>query len=159
MSTGKRLAKRSIIGTRVVVPGDDGMFYSGVIHAVKTPALYPENNNCINLTPHTRYSVRFDPKSSGGKRAPREYGAHELIGPGFRGIQGLALMTGQKVFITFNGREVNGTVINHRPDLDEVVVEISPAGTEVNFMYSWKRSFKFVANLRRAERSNRWCTN
>jgi hypothetical protein len=34
MSTGKRLAKRSILGTRVVVPGEDGMFYPGLIQVV-----------------------------------------------------------------------------------------------------------------------------
>ena len=31
MSTGKRLATRSILGTRVVVPGEDGRFYPGLI--------------------------------------------------------------------------------------------------------------------------------
>jgi len=31
MSTGKRLAKRSILGTRVVAPGEDGRFYPGMI--------------------------------------------------------------------------------------------------------------------------------
>lgn len=38
MSTGKRLAKRSILGTKVMVPGTDDLFHSGVIQAVKTPA-------------------------------------------------------------------------------------------------------------------------
>jgi hypothetical protein len=31
MSTGKRLAKRSILGTRVVAPGEDGRLYPGMI--------------------------------------------------------------------------------------------------------------------------------
>lgn len=133
MSTGKRLAKRSIIGTRVVAKGDDGMFYSGVIHAVKTPAAaYPENNNCINLTPKTRFSVRFDVKNAVGKRDSREYAAKELVGPGFGGIQGLALPSGQGVFLTFNGREVSGKVRLHDPKTDEVFVVIQPQGSEVS---------------------------
>lgn len=134
MSTGKRLAKRSIIGTRVVAKGDDGMFYSGVIHAVKTPAAaYPENNNCINLTPKTRFSVRFDVKNAAGKRDSREYAAKELVGPGFGGVQGLVLPSGQGVFLTFNGREVGGKVRLHDPKTDEVFVVIQPQGSEVSF--------------------------
>ena len=35
MSTGKRLAKRSILGTKVMVPGQDGKFHPGHIQAVK----------------------------------------------------------------------------------------------------------------------------
>ena len=35
-SSSKRLAKRSILGTRVAVRGDDGKFYSGMIQATKT---------------------------------------------------------------------------------------------------------------------------
>ncbi|XP_044726630.1 zinc finger protein 395 [Chrysoperla carnea] len=124
MSTGKRLAKRSIIGTRVCAPGDNGKYYSGVIHAVKTPATYPENNNCINLTTNTRYSVRFDTKLAVGKRGCREYRECELIGPGFGSITGLTLMHGQKVFITFNGRETSGEVIRHQPEIDEVLILI-----------------------------------
>lgn len=140
MSTGKRLAKRSIIGTRVVAPMEDGKYYSGVIYAVKTPPTFPENNNCINLTPNTRYSVRFDLGSKGaiatmgigGKRPSREYAAHELVGPGFRGTAGLLLAAGQRVFLTFNGREVSGEVRAHEPDQDEVLVLINPQGAEVS---------------------------
>lgn len=133
MSTGKRLAKRSIVGTRVVAKGDSGMFCSGVIHDVKTPAsCYPENNNCINLTPNTRFSVRFDEKNAHGKRDSREFAWHELVGPGFRGIQGLFLPPGQRVFLTFNGREVSGDVRLHDPNTDEVFVVIQPQGSEVS---------------------------
>ena len=35
MSTGKRLAKRSILGSKVMVPGQDGKHYPGHIQAVK----------------------------------------------------------------------------------------------------------------------------
>lgn len=130
MSTGKRLAKRSIIGTRVAALGDDGLYYSGMIQAVKTPAPFPENNNCINLTPNTRYSVRFD----GGKMA-REYRDAELIGPGFRGMTGVRLRPGQRVFLTHNGREVRADVQHHNYDTDELHVQIHAPAAEVCYHY------------------------
>ncbi|KAF9814232.1 hypothetical protein SFRURICE_019507 [Spodoptera frugiperda] len=120
MSTGKRLAKRSIIGTRVAALGDDGLYYSGMIHAVKTPAPFPENNNCINLTPNTRYTVRFDSVMMKN----REYRDAELIGPGFRGMTGVRLKEGQRVFLTYNGREVHADVKHHDYNTDELLVQI-----------------------------------
>lgn len=113
MSTGKRLAKRSIIGTRVCAPGLDGKYYSGVIQAVKT------------AEEESRYSVRFDAGAS------CEYREHELVGPGFRSIAGLTLQPGQKVFLTYNGREVRGIVTSHQQHLDELTVAIEPPGQEV----------------------------
>lgn len=137
MSTGKRLAKRSIIGTRVCAPGEDGKFYSGVIHAVKTPASFPENNNCINLTPNTRYSVRFDSRQGNLGRTTAEFREVDLIGPGFRSIAGIELVPGQKAFVTYNGREVCGEVLNHNLENDEVIISIFPPGVEVSrFLHS-----------------------
>ncbi|KOB79004.1 Uncharacterized protein OBRU01_00333 [Operophtera brumata] len=127
MSTGKRLAKRSIIGTRVAALGDDGLYYSGMIQAVKTPAPFPENNNCINLTPNTRYTVRFD----GGKSA-REYRDAELIGPGFRGMAGVKLQPAQRVFLTYNGREVRADVLAHDHLTDELCVQVHAPAIEVS---------------------------
>lgn len=126
MSTGKRLAKRSIIGTRVAALGEDGLYYSGMIQAVKTPAPFPENNNCINLTPNTRYTVRFD-----GGKSSREYRDAELIGPGFRGMGGVRLRPGQRVFLTHNGREVRADVQHHDYDTNELRVTVVQPGSEV----------------------------
>lgn len=135
MSTGKRLAKRSIIGTRVCAPGDDGKYYSGVIQAVKTPAHFAENTNCINLTPNTRYTVKFDLKNAVPARGYRECRESELVGPGFRSITGLQLLSGQKVFLTFNGREVSGEVLAHQQTNDEVLITAYPPGHEVIFTF------------------------
>lgn len=130
MSTGKRLAKRSIIGTRVAALGDDGLYYSGMIQAVKTPAPFPENNNCINLTPNTRYTVRFD-----GGKSTREYRDTELIGPGFRGMAGVRLRPGQKVFLTYNGRESRAEVLHHQYETDELRVQVHTPNAEVSLVY------------------------
>ncbi|CAK1599918.1 unnamed protein product [Parnassius mnemosyne] len=128
MSTGKRLAKRSIIGTRVAALGEDGLYYSGMIQAVKTPAPFPENNNCINLTPNTRYTVRFD-----GGKVSREYRDAELIGPGFRGLTGVRLQPGQRVFLTHNGREVRADVLCHDHETDELRVQVHTPAAEAPF--------------------------
>lgn len=115
---GKRLAKRSIIGTRVCAPaGDDGKLCAGIIAAVKTAADGSE----------TGYSIRFDD----GTACRREYRATELVGPGFQTLSDLRLMAGQRVYITFNGREISGDVVVHRPDTEEVRVSITPPGHEV----------------------------
>lgn len=133
MSTGKRLAKRSIIGTRVCAPGEDGKYYSGVIQAVKTPASFLENNNCINLTPNTRYTVRFDARQGNLGRTSCEFHESELIGPGFQSVLGLELVPGQKCFVTYNGRENSGEVLQHHAETDDVIIRIQPPGTELSF--------------------------
>jgi len=124
MSTGKRLAKRSIVGTRVCVP-KEGFFLPGVIHAVKSSpgGLFNSGDN--------RYSVRLDAPHP---RTVAEYMEKELVGPGFRSIAGLALKEGQRVFLTHNGREVSATLVSHVRDdtKDEVTVTLNPSGLEVS---------------------------
>ncbi|XP_076386594.1 glucose transporter 4 enhancer factor isoform X1 [Megachile rotundata] len=130
MSTGKRLAKRSIIGTRVCAPGEDGKYYSGVIHAVKTPASAASESG-LSITPKTRYSVRFDSVPGGRPPSPStEYSDRDLIGPGFGSVTSARLVPGQKVYLTYNGREIHAEVTQHREHLDEVEVIIAPNGQE-----------------------------
>jgi len=118
MSTGKRLAKRSILGTRVVAPGQDGRFYPAVIQAVKT---YEDR-----LT-ENRYTVRFD-----NSRKVSEFLETELIGPGFNGVSSQAeLLAGQRVYITHLGREMEGTIMHHDRDMDQVVVNLA-SGHQLN---------------------------
>lgn len=133
MSTGKRLAKRSIIGTRVCAPGEDGKYYSGAIYAVKTPqtasAESPPGQKSV--TPKTLYSVRFDVVPGGCPPSPStEYSDRDLIGPGFGSVTSARLVAGQKVYLTYNGREIHAEVTEHRQHLDEVDVVIAPNGQE-----------------------------
>ena len=62
MSSGKRLAKRSILGTRVSVVGLDGLWSSGMIQSVRT---CQDDANSISggLPMPNRYSVVFDDPS------------------------------------------------------------------------------------------------
>lgn len=118
MSTGKRLAKRSILGTRIVAPGQDGRFYPATIQAVKTYEDRIHGN---------RYTVRFD-----NSRKVSEFLEAELIGPGFGGVGGLqGLLPGQRVYITHLGREMEGTIMQHDRTGDEAVVNLAVSG------YSW----------------------
>ncbi|XP_077519627.1 glucose transporter 4 enhancer factor isoform X2 [Amblyomma americanum] len=110
MSTGKRLAKRSILGTRVCAPTPDGLHTPGVIQATKTDA---DEENI--------YTVTFADKTTG------EYRGEELIGPGFQTIAGLTLKSGQRVYVTFNGREVSGVVQEHDEARDDVLISVQPS--------------------------------
>ncbi|CAO1440799.1 unnamed protein product, partial [Diamesa serratosioi] len=154
MSTGKRLAKRSIIGMRVCALGDDGLYYPGRIHAVKTPSSPKDNQNCINLTPNTRYSVRFDPNPAFGnqRRGINEFSCSELIGDGFASISDVKLKPGQKVYITHNGRETFGTVTEHDVKLDEVEIEIAAAGNEAPMELTKKLEEVRLSESRRSPR-------
>ena len=108
----------------------------GKIHAVKTPASPRDNQNCINLTPNTKYTVRFDPSPGGARRGLVEYRESELIGPGFRSVSDLKLNPGQKVYITHNGRENSGDVLEHDVKNDEVTIKIhTSAFNEASFYF------------------------
>jgi len=114
MSSGKRIAKRSILGTRVVAPGIDGRFYPAVIQSAKTyDPTYCASEN--------RYLVKFD-----NSRKVSEFGERELIGPGFAGVSAIGtLLTGQRVYLTHVGREVEATVLQHDVKADIVSVNLS----------------------------------
>lgn len=114
MSTGKRLAKRSILGTRVCAPNAKGLYVQGVIQATRT-----DDHRSV-------YSVCLD-NELGGKTIA-EYGQADLVGSGFRSVMDVILQRGQRVFVTHNGREVKGVVSDHRPDTDEVELSLPSAG-------------------------------
>ena len=58
------------------------------------------------------------------RRGLVEYRDSELIGPGFRSLTDVKLNPGQKVYITYNGRENSGDVIEHDDENDEVNIKI-----------------------------------
>uniref|UniRef100_T1JA62 DUF4772 domain-containing protein n=1 Tax=Strigamia maritima TaxID=126957 RepID=T1JA62_STRMM len=114
MSTGKRLAKRSILGTRVCVPrqaSQDGRYYyyPAVIQALKS--------NGGDRSTGTVYSVIFHDKTT------KECAEKEIVGPGFQPVSTVKMLPGQPVFITHNGREVAGTV-KSEPLNGEMIISI-----------------------------------
>jgi len=123
MSTGKRLAKRSILGTRVVAPGDDGRLYPGIIAAMKTPE--GGSSSTSSSSNHPRYAVRFDEN-----RKIKEFYEREIIGPGFSAVTSSKLRPKQKVWVTNANREMEGCVLHHRPNIDQVIIQLN-GGPEV----------------------------
>lgn len=110
MSTGKRLAKRSILGTKVMVPGQDGRYHPGLIMAIKT-------SEGFGIDP--RYSVKLEES----KRV-FEFCEKDIVGPGFGSVSGNQLLAGQLVYITHNNREMCGKVIRHDIDSQDVLVNV-----------------------------------
>ncbi|XP_077990817.1 zinc finger protein 704-like [Glandiceps talaboti] len=108
MYSGRRLPKRSIIGTRVCAPWPDGILYPGVIEGTKT-----------KLNAEEVYSVFFDDGYS------REFTDSCIVGPGFSTVCSFQLKFNQKVYITHGGREVSGYVQKHRRPMDEVFIKIN----------------------------------
>ena len=132
MSTGKRLAKRSILGTRIVAPGQDGRFYPAVIQSVRPgdPVLAANN---------PRYTVRFD-----NSRKVIELPESELIGPGFSNINtSTQLMPGQRVYLTHGGREMEATILSHDNIRDEAIVNIGTVGV-ISILQSAANNFVHV---------------
>ena len=109
MFSGRRPGKRSIVGTRVCAPFTDGFYSSGVISAIQTAGPWEATTD--------RYVVEFE---DGSKRT---FGGDDIIGAGFQSLTTDRLNVGQTVFITHNGREVEGSV--ERVVDDEVVVSLT----------------------------------
>ena len=66
-------------------------------------------------------------------RAVAEFRESELVGPGFSSVGGggggggqavRKLRAGQIVYVTHSNREVQGCVLHHRPNLDQVIIQI-----------------------------------
>ena len=112
MSTGKRLAKRSILGTRVAAPSSssEGLYDSGIIQAVKT---------CEDPSLPNRFSVRFENRLD---NKVSEFLETDLIGPGFRSINTVQLCAGQTVYVTHCQRELAGLVVRHDKETQDVII-------------------------------------
>eukprot|EP00096_Caligus_rogercresseyi_P010646 TRINITY_DN3964_c0_g1_i1.p1 TRINITY_DN3964_c0_g1~~TRINITY_DN3964_c0_g1_i1.p1 ORF type:complete len:641 (-),score=149.98 TRINITY_DN3964_c0_g1_i1:1782-3704(-) len=127
MSTGKRLAKRSIIGSRIAASWDDGKYYPGIIMGVSNGGIY---------------TIKYDGGGSKEKKGT------DLIGPGFQNVTSSKLRAGQRAYITHGSREMKGTVLHHRPNIDEVSIELENGGGEV------KKKLEHV-RLLKSRKSNR----
>lgn len=114
MSTGKRLAKRSLLGTKVMVPGQDGRYYAGQIQAVKS---YEDSSV------DKRYSVKFE-----DTKRVFEFSEKVIIGPGFGSVSGVQLLPGQVVFVTLNNREMMGKVVRHDFESQDVLIKVQNGG-------------------------------
>lgn len=119
MFGSKKLAKRSIIGTRVSAPWQDGRYHTGVIQGGKTPV-----NGGASV-----FKVQFE------DGVTRYVADHDIVAFGFRNINSIPLQVGQKVYLTQNGREISGLVKYNHPansnGQDEVTILHEHAPGEV----------------------------
>ena len=122
MSTGKRLAKRSILGPRVAAPSGEGLYFTGIIQAVKT---------CEDPSLANRFSVRFDDNPLNVS----EFLDTDLIGPGFKSMTYARLQAGQLVYVTHCQREMAGRVVRHDFDSQDVIITLSDVST-LFYLYS-----------------------
>lgn len=113
MSTGKRLAKRSILGTRVAAPISDGLYMTGIIQTCEDPSL-------VN-----RFSVRFDDCNS-----KAEFLDTDLVGPGFKPVTSIKLEAGQLVYVTHMQREMAGRVVRHDFESQDVIITLNDGDCE-----------------------------
>ncbi|GAB1597744.1 zinc finger protein 704-like [Argonauta hians] len=141
MFGNRRLAKRSIVGTKISAACQDGRFYTGVIQAVRSSpdAGETSDNTRINreyninspnrfsvtpgILPASSYCVKFE------NGQIQEVDSKSIIGPGFQTMSSVHLLEGQKVYVTLNGREVTGLVQRHDLQNNEVVIWIKTANS------------------------------
>ena len=117
MSGTKRLAKRSIIGTRVsALWQQDGRYYPGVIRALAAEETH---------TTKAMYTVHFDDGFE------TNVTSKDIVGQGFQTGPSGRLKHGQKVFVTMNGREVCGIVAHHDRRIDEVIISLKQGAEEI----------------------------
>lgn len=114
MQSHKRLPKRNLIGTRVSAPWSDGRFYCGTVESMT------EQPNGQYM-----YSVLFDDGYT------KLYFHKDIVGSGFNTISGAYLKHGQKVYISYQGRELAGLVVKHNKASNEVLLEVECSNGEV----------------------------
>eukprot|EP00096_Caligus_rogercresseyi_P010013 TRINITY_DN3518_c0_g1_i2.p1 TRINITY_DN3518_c0_g1~~TRINITY_DN3518_c0_g1_i2.p1 ORF type:complete len:400 (+),score=99.81 TRINITY_DN3518_c0_g1_i2:427-1626(+) len=112
MSSGKRIPKRSLLGSRVMAPrrDRDGLFHPGILQAQKGPDLFSSE----------KFIIKFDEDS-----VCSSFLGKELMGPGFNPVQAIKLLPGQIVYVTQNQREIQGTVIRHDFQNQDVIINAS----------------------------------
>ena len=99
MQTGRRIPKRSILGSRVSVECEDGVWRPANVTAMRPAGL-------------------FELRLAGGAGRVVVAGEGELVGPGFLSCLPpfTKLLPGQRVWVTHSGREVQGEVALHHTD-------------------------------------------
>jgi len=111
MFSGRRPGKRSIVGTRVCARFAGGFYQPGVISAIQTAA--PWEAAVVD-----RYMVEFDDGSR------QTFDGVDIVGSGFQTVTRDRLGVGQTVFITHNGREVEGSIEQVNSGDDVVMVSL-----------------------------------
>ncbi|KAK3088311.1 hypothetical protein FSP39_017343 [Pinctada imbricata] len=113
MFGNRRLAKRSIVGTKVCALWKDGRFYPGVI---------TDHPGELGIVDEAKYTVVFDDGFQ------KRVSSTQIIGTGFQSVSTFRLNHGQLVYLTLNGREVPGYVNDHDAEKDCVTIDVQING-------------------------------
>lgn len=106
----RRLAKRSIVGSKISARRQNGRYCPGVIQSQ-----YADEGPFTDAV----YNVLFEDGTE------NLISGKHIIGSGFNPNTSAVLKNGQNVFLTLNGREVSGTVIQHNRETDDVLVNVT----------------------------------
>ena len=79
-----------------------------------------------------KYSVRFEHD----KKVVREFSESEMIGPGFASVTSSKLKHDQVVYVTHNNREFQGLVRYHRPNIDQVIIQLVSRDPIIRLQFS-----------------------
>jgi hypothetical protein len=85
----------------------DGRFYPGSIRNYSAEESFIFGQ---------KYTIQFDDGYS------KEVRANDIVGSGFQTISSVDLKHGQKLYLTLNGREVPGVVIDHDRERDKTAI-------------------------------------
>ena len=124
MASARRPGKRSIVGSRVCAPLDDGLLHPGVIVSVQPAPLTPDPA-APRAVSQQSYVVRFD--AGGSTQTFRE---SDVFIVGFQAVSASRLRPGQTVYITHNGREVKGRIERRHEQRGGSVVDGGTAADE-----------------------------
>lgn len=111
MYSSRTRAKNVLLGQRVCAPWKDGLYYAGVIEAVKS-----------RPTGESTFTILFDD----GYIA--EIDEDDIVGPSFAKVNCVQLRSGQRVYITYHGREMPARVVKHKASWKKVVVRVLDHG-------------------------------
>jgi len=107
----------------IPLPGET-LYVPAVIHSTRVLGL------------ETSYCVFFHPLESELRAVlpnRKEYRAEQIIGPGFQTVSSVRrFAAGQRVFLTFKGREMAGTVSRHDVHADELLLALDDKQKDCN---------------------------
>ncbi|KAK3743335.1 hypothetical protein QZH41_013910 [Actinostola sp. cb2023] len=111
MYSSRTRAKNILLGQRICAPWKDGLYYSGAIEAVKS-----------RPTGESTFTILFDD----GYIA--EVDEEDIVGPSFAKASSVNLQAGQRVYVTYHGREVPGKVMKSKSEWKKLVVRVLDHG-------------------------------
>ena len=111
MYSSRTRAKNVLLGQKVCAPWKDGLYYSGVIEAVKSR---PTGESTFTILFEDGYIAEVDEE--------------DIVGPSFAKVSSVNLQAGQRVFVIYHGREVPAKVMKNKAEWTQVVVRVMDHG-------------------------------